>query len=396
MAEYLRVILYSIFIIFIQLGAAAETPLPALLVAQNGEKVSTPEQWKNRRAEILEIFRSQVYGRNAVERPEKLSFKVTETDPKALDGKATRKAVTISYSGAGGAGPTESGAIHLVLFVPNERAKPAPAFVLLCNREAENIDPTRAKKSPFWPAEQIVARGYAAAAFLVADVDVDKDDGFKDGVHGIFDPKDKPRGPDAWGTIAAWAWGGSRVMDYFETDADIDAKRVAVIGHSRGGKTALWCGATDERFAMAISNCSGCTGAAIARNKKGEHIKDINKSFPHWFCTNYKNYNGKDDELPFDQHMLIALLAPRPVCVASATLDTWADPDNEFRACVEASPAWTLFGKKGVDAEKIPAPESPVEQGMIGYHLRTGKHDLTEYDWKCYMDFADKRLRAKE
>lgn len=368
--------------------SAAETPLPELLKMQNGETVSTPEQWKSRRAELLEIFRSQVFGRNAVERPEKLSFKVTETDAKAMEGKATRKAVTISYSGQGG-----EGAIHLVLFVPNDRTKPAPAFVLLCNRPAENIDPTREKKSPFWPAEQIVARGYAAAAFLVADVDPDKDDGFKNGVHGIFDPKDKPRGPDAWGTIAAWAWGGSRVMDYFETDGDIDAKRVAVIGHSRGGKTALWCGASDERFAMAVSNDSGCTGAAIARHKKGEHIQQINKAFPHWFCANYKKYNGKDDELPFDFHMLIALLAPRPVCVASATLDTWADPDNEFLACVEASPAWELFGKKGVVAAKIPAPEAPVEEGQIGYHLRTGKHDLTEYDWKCYMDFADKTFK---
>jgi hypothetical protein len=367
---------------------SAETPLPELLKMQSGEKVSTPEQWKARRGELLEVFRSQVYGRNAVERPESLKFKVTETDPKAMDGKATRKAVTISYAGAGG-----EGTIHLVLFVPNERTKPAPAFVLLCNRPAENIDPTREKKSAFWPAEQIVARGYAAAAFLVADVDEDKDDNFKGGVHGIFDPKDKARGPDAWGTIAAWAWGGSRVMDYFETDGDIDAKRVAMIGHSRGGKTALWCGASDERFAMAVSNDSGCTGAAIAKGKKGERIEKINASFPHWFCSNYKNYNGKDDELPFDQHMLVALMAPRPVCVASATLDTWAHPEHEFLACVEASPAWELFGKKGVVATKFPEPESPIEEGMIGYHLRTGKHDLNEYDWKCYLDFADKRLK---
>lgn len=388
-------------------AGAGELNLPELLRMQNGEAVSTPQAWARRRAEILELFRQNVYGRAPVGRPElfpslpggegrvrgAMSFQMTESDPKALDGKATRKQVTINYSGPGGAG-----AIRLLLFVPNERAGPVPAFVLLCNRGAENIDPTRAKKSPFWPAELIVSRGYAAAAFLVADVDPDSDDGFKNGVHGIFDAKDQPRPPDAWATIAGWAWGGSRAMDYFETDKDIDAARVAVIGHSRGGKTALWCGAQDERFALAISNDSGCTGAAIARNKQGERIKDINTKFPHWFCENYKKFNGKEDDLPLDQHMLIALMAPRPVCVGSASLDTWADPGNEFLACVHASPAWQLFGLKGLAAEnaKMPAAEQPIQDGTIAYHLRTGKHDLIEYDWRVYLDFADKRLRGEK
>jgi hypothetical protein len=378
-----------IILLLVASAHAAELKLPELLVMQNGEKVTTAEQWPKRRAELLELLRTNEYGRAPVGRPESLSFTTTNTEPKAMDGKATLKQIKIAYKGPGG-----EGAINLVLFVPNDAPKPAPAFVLICNRPPEkNIDPTRVEKSPFWPAEQVIARGYAVAAFFNGDVDADKHDGFKDGVHGIFDKKDQPRAPDAWATIAAWAWGASRTMDYFETDKDIDTKRVAVIGHSRGGKTALWCGAEDERFALAISNDSGCSGAAIARNKKGERVEKINTAFPHWFCENYKKWNGKEDEMPFDQHMLVALMAPRLVCVASATEDTWAHPENEFLACVHASPAWELFKLKGIGTDKFPAPESPINDGKVGYHLRTGKHDLTEYDWKCYMDFADKHLK---
>ena len=190
-----------------------------------------------------------------------------------MGGKATLKRIEIHFSGPGG-----KGMIELALFIPNNAPGPAPGFLLICNRDRDQIDPTRQVKSPFWPAERIVDRGYVAASFHNSDLDPDTFDGFKDGVHGIFDPTNSKRAPDAWGTIAAWAWGASRVMDYFETDQDIDEKHIGVVGHSRGGKTALWCGAEDERFALTISNNSGCTGAALARNKKGERIKKINKT----------------------------------------------------------------------------------------------------------------------
>ena len=368
-----------------QASIGADLKLPDVLLSTNGTRITQPEAWRTaRRAQVLELFRDHVYGRMPVGKPESLKFEVTESATNAMEGKATRKQVRIGYHGPGG-----TGAIRLVLFVPNERSGPAPAFLLICNRSITNIDASRQIRSDFWPAEQIVARGYAAAAFFNGDVVADKHDGFKSGVHAIFDPP-SGRQSNSWGTIAAWAWGASRVMDYLETDQSIDARRVAVVGHSRGGKTALWAGAEDERFTFVVSNDSGSTGAAVSRNKKGEQIANINKGFPHWFCDNYKRYNGREDALPVDQHMLIALMAPRLVYVASAAEDTWADPANEFLATVQASPVYELFGLKGVAGEKFPPLDSPLHAGRIGYHVRSGKHNLTLYDWQQFMSFANR------
>lgn len=361
-------------------------PLPDPLVFASGQPVRTPQEWREkRRPELLELFRTHIYGRVPVRRPASLRFEVKGVTPGMMDGKATRKQIVINYEGPGG-----KGSMNLLLFVPSGARKPVPAFLLISNRGPENFDPARETKSPFWPAEEIIARGYAAAVFHVADVDPDKHDGFKNGVHGLFDRK---RADDSWGTIAAWAWGASRAMDYLETDTDIDARRVAAVGHSRGGKTSLWCGAEDERFALVVSNNSGSTGAAIARGKKGESIARINSAFPHWFNENYKKYGGRENELPVDQHELIALIAPRLVYVTSATEDTWADPESEFLACVKAGPVFTLLGGTGVGATTLPPPESPLQTGTIGYHLRTGKHGLGLYDWSRFMDFADRHWK---
>jgi pimeloyl-ACP methyl ester carboxylesterase len=358
--------------------------LPDPLTLSNGQKVETTQVWRDqRRPEILELFRTHVYGRAPVGRPASLKFETTTT-PAMMDGAATRRQVVISYEGRGG-----KGAINLTLFVPAKATKPVPCFVLICNRGRQNIDPTRAVKSEFWPAEQIVARGYAAAAFQVNDVAPDRKDSFTQGAHGIFDPPG-PRAADAWGTIAAWSWGASRVMDYLQTDNAIDAQRVAVVGHSRGGKAALWAGAEDERFSLVISNDSGNSGAAISRGKRGEKIKDINKTFPHWFAQNYKRYDERENELPLDQHMLVALMAPRLVYIASASADEWADPAAEFLSGVAATPVYQLFGLKGLTATEVPKPESPLHEGYIGHHIRKGNHNLTAYDWNLFMDFADK------
>ena len=365
----------------------AELDLPDPLSLQSGEKISEVSAWRERRRpEVLELFRTHVYGRTPVGRPDGMKFEVLDTLPDAMEGKAVRKQVKITLPGAAG-----KAAIRLLLFIPKNTTQPAPCFLFICNRGPDNIDPAREKKSPFWPAEEIVARGYAAATFHNADVAPDKPDAWTKGVHALYDTT--PRPPDAWGTIAAWAWGASRCMDYLVTDPAIDAARVAVVGHSRGGKTALWAGAEDSRFAMVVSNCSGSTGAAIARQKQGENIRRINTSFPHWFCDNYKRFNDREAELPVDQHMLAALSAPRPLYIASATGDPGAHPAHEFFAGVHASPVYRLFGLRGLAATEMPAPDAPSHEGKIGYHIRTGKHDLTVYDWSCFMDFADRHLR---
>ena len=371
-------------------AAACAADLPDVLKTVEGKPVTSAAEWEAvRRPEVLELFKTHVFGRNPVDRPSTLRFEPLEADKVMVDGKALRKRVNIRYSGPGG-----EGSIALTAFIP-KTATPAPAFVLICNRSsAANIDPERIEKSPFFPVEELVARGYAALAFYNGDVDPDEYDGFTNGVHGVFQPDPKVRTPDSWGTLAAWAWGASRVMDWIETEPLIDRTRVAVVGHSRGGKTALWCGANDTRYALTISNNSGCGGAKLNRMElpKSEGIARINKVFPHWFCDTFKKYGDNEAALPVDQHMLVALIAPRLAYVASASLDDWAGQPGEFRSCVLATPVWQLYGMKGLVGETFPAPDTPLQEGRVGYHLRTGKHDLSLYDWQRYMDFADRHM----
>jgi hypothetical protein len=342
--------------------------------------------WRaRRRPELLEAFRAHVYGR-VPGTPVETTFKVLREDPRAMGGAAVLREVEVRVRRGERSLP-----IRVVLFVPQGRPAPSPAFLLICNRGVENIDPTRAKKSPFWPAEEGIARGYAMAAFHNADVDPDVDDGFRDGAHGLLD--EGPRGPDAWGTIAAWAWGASRVLDYLVTDPDVAKDRIAVIGHSRGGKTALWAAAQDERFAMAVSNDSGCTGASLSRRRfpGKEQVARITTAFPHWFCRAYRDYGGREDELPVDQHQLLALIAPRALAVGSADQDLWADPRGEFLSCLAAQPAFRLLGRKGFEgAPAMPAVGGVLRGDGVQYHLRAGKHDLASADWERYWDFADR------
>ncbi len=360
--------------------------LPDVLTTSTKQKTTGKKQWeKLRRPELLELFTTQVFGRVPNTQFQK-TIKVVKVDPNAMNGAATLKLVDISISAN-----SKSLTIHLGLFTPNKVPKPVPAFLLICNRPApENIDFTRQKKSEFWPAEEVIARGYAVAAFYNDDVDPDKHDNFQNGIHGLLD---KNRTAESWGTLAAWAWGASRCLDYLVTDKDIAANKVAVIGHSRGAKTALWAGATDERFAMVCCNEAGCGGSSLARRKYGETVERINKAFPHWFCTNYKNYSNRENEMPVDMHELMALIAPRALYVAAASDDLWGDPKGQYLALYHSVPAYQLYSKNTRLPEAMPPLNTPVAGGKIAYHVRDGIHNLTLKDWNFYMDFADVMLK---
>jgi hypothetical protein len=353
-----------------------------------GPGVDTPAKWTARRRATLDLFRDNVYGRSPG-KPEGLRFEVVTEQATAMDGRATLKQVAVVSTGR-----ASEHRFTITLFLPNAAKGAVPLFLLLNNRPPANTDPTRQEKSGFWPAEEVIARGYGIAALQVSELAPDDRARFRDGVIRLFEGDGAaPRAANAWAGLAAWAWGASRAMDYFESDRRIDAKRIALVGHSRGGKAALWAGAEDERFAIVISNESGEGGAALSRRNFGETVARINESFPHWFAGRYKSFAGRERELPVDQHMLLALIAPRAVYVASADEDLWSDPRGEFLALAHSSPAFSLWGDPPIGPGEMPPLERPLVVGRRGYHVRGGTHNLTPYDWQRFMDFADRQWR---
>lgn len=395
----------------------AEVPaytLPDPLVDLAGKPVTDAATWLNhRRAEVLSLFEDHVYGRTP-KADVAVRFELLKSDDQAYNGRATRKQVRAHFAARG-----HEVAMDILIYLPNGVDGPAPLFVglnfngnhttthdpavpvnqnwmratkrdgVIDHRATEAARGTSAKR---WTIETALERGYGVATIYCGDLDPDIDDGFQNGIHPMFYREGQTQ-PDTneWGTIGAWVWGLSRAMDYFETDAAINHEQVALLGHSRLGKSSLWGGASDERFALVISNNSGCGGAALARRHFGETVLRINTSFPHWFNDAHQAYNENEEALPVDQHMLIALIAPRPVYIASATIDVWADPLGEFLAGKHAEPVYALFGKTGLTVEDQPVADHPVGD-HIGYHLRTGKHDVTGYDWEQYLNFADRHF----
>ncbi len=354
--------------------------IPEILISLSGEQITSTDMWeKYRRNEIYTLFENFVYG-VAPGCPRDMRFSVKNIERKH---NITQKKADIIFP---------SFKIIADIFIPTGNTKKLPAY-LLCMHQFEekscNID--EELDFEIAPILDIVKRGYAVVTMKTSQICPDTFTGEPYG-DGIFKWIDYPKRDNSWSIIAAWSWGLSRVMDYLQTDKDIDQTRIAVIGHSRSGKTALWAGASDKRFAMVVSNNSGCTGAAMTGGKKGEHVKDINDTF-HWFCENYIKYNDNEKLLPVDQHMLLALIAPRPLYVASSSLDEWADPDSELRSCRLASEVYELYGLDGVITPESIEENIPYHKGMIAYHRKTGEHSLTKQDWNLFLDFSDKHLK---
>ena len=417
--------------------------LPDPLQFSDGSKV-TKDNWPKRREEILELFKKNVYGTMPDPPPRNTRIKTSTTDYQEIelvdrsvkpevDGpapnrvKARIKEVTLFLTpgkkseATGDSYPVVRAKLLIVLPLKNsDQTTPCPMFLgynfkgnhsvdsspnislaTVWNKERKAVvanEKTRGQSSRRWPLAKLISKGYGLATLYYGDIDPDFDDGFKNGVHQLY-PELQDR-PDNWSSIGAWAWGLHRVMDYFESDPDISNEQVALIGHSRLGKTALWAGATDTRFRVVISNNSGCGGAALSRRRIGESVKRINTVFPHWFCKEHLKYNDNESECPVDQHMLIAMMAPRAVYVASAKEDRWADPRGEFLSCFHAQPVFNLVGDgdMGVKEMKMPEVNKPIGNGrrdLISYHIRTGKHDVTDFDWIQYLNFASWHLTGR-
>ncbi len=386
-------------------------PLPNSLLSNEHLTIDESGEWEElRREELLELFRSHVYGR-VPQAGVSIEFELLYQNNKALGGSAIMKEVEVRVS----KGDRELD-FNMLIFLPSESSEAVPLFLGLnfngnhtihpCEeigipdswvpnkpgigvKENRAVEESRGSSASRWPVEMILNRGYGVATIYCGDIDPDFDDGFKNGIQGLMQEKTEARGPDSWGTIAAWAWGLSRAMDFFETDPAIDHKRVAVIGHSRLGKTSLWAGAQDERFAMVVSNNSGCGGAALSRRPFGERVSAINNTFPHWFASKFHEYNDNEAACPVDQHMLLSLVAPRPVYVASASEDEWADPRGEYLSLLSSSDVYKLYGEEVLSGLQSPEADQPRWMGKQAYHLRSGKHDITAYDWEQYLAFAD-------
>ena len=383
--------------------------LPDPLLMSNGEHVTDKKQWvKKRRPELKALFEHYMYG-VMPPAPAGMKCSVERVDRTLFDGKATEKQITITL------GTNDAPQLHLLLVVPNQRTRPAPVFVgpNFYGNHAVLTDPNvplptgwmpaggpgvqnnratdagRGKQVDVWAIEQSIDRGYAVATFYNGDVEPDRPDA-TEGIRAYFR---KARKKYDWGAIAAWAWGVSRAVDYLVTDKSIDPKEIAVVGHSRNGKAALVAAAFDERITLAIPLQAGCGGTAPSRGKVGETVKQINDHFPHWFNDEFKKFNEQPDRLPFDQHSLIALCAPRPVLLSNATEDTWANPPGQFEMLQAAEPVYRLLQAGGLDATQMPEPGKLVD-GTLGYYIRPGKHSMTKDDWKIFLDFADKHFGA--
>lgn len=380
--------------------------LPELMVCNDGSKVSSITQWEQkRRPEILQLFASEMYGETPSEHIA-VNYNLISENKTALNGKATSKQVRFTFSNNG----KEIEAI-LLLFIPNNLEEKVPVFVTnnFKGNHSTSLDSTimyppnfhlvkvpnhpdweRGIQKNRWPFEKIVESGYAVATMCYHDIFPDKPELKEYSIVSLFSDYDpESKATDEWQAIGAWAWGFSRIVDYvIAEEKKIDSQKIAIMGHSRQGKAALWAGAQDQRFKVVILNNSGAGGAALSKRIHGETVAQVSSIQPPWFCPAFNVYRDNESALPFDQHQLIALMAPRKTYVASAEEDDWADPFGEFLSAYHAAPIYDLYGLKGLETDTMPGIHQPIMHD-IGYHIRSGKHNVTDYDWECFINFAN-------
>lgn len=394
--------------------------LPDALKLDNGKPVRDAKTWnEKRRPEIVSLFETQQYG-IAPGRPADESFEVTDKGTPAFNGKAIRRQVTIHLS-KDASWPE----IHLVVYLPAAAKKPVPVFLNISFSPVQSAvsDPgitpqmvwdLRTNKKVMPPAvsaifsiggipiEKFMDAGTGVATFDYGDVDPDSLAGFPNGIRAKYmktgQTGEADRAPDAWGAISAWAWGLSRVEDYFETDKGIDAKRVAIHGVSRLGKTVMWAGAHDQRFAAVIASCSGEGGAALSRRDYGETIAHLMAPtrYPYQFAANYAKYGGFPDTVPMDANLLVALIAPRPLLLQTGSTDNWSDPKGEFLAALAAGPVYKLLGKQDLDTDVWPAAKTPIFSNGINYYMHEGGHGMVPSDWEIYIQFLKTNLHPEQ
>ena len=366
--------------------------LPELLVLQNGKPVRDAKTWlKKRRPEILRLYETQIYGR-VPKRAPSVRFHVAETDTNALDGTAVLKQI-VGQLGSGPDAPT----VHVRLYLPPNSSRPVPVLLHLVffgaapppsTSESTN-NAARPRFSELGPIPDILARGFSYATVRYTEFEGDSATNNLSRARKLALARGQGQpAADEWGTISAWAWGASRVIDYFETDKAVNAKRIAVVGHSRLGKTVLWLGAQDPRVSLVFSSCSGEMGASLARRDYGETVDDMAANFPWQFAGNFQKYAGHWNDLPVDTHMLIALNAPHPVFITGGTQDQWADPRGEFLAEVAAGPVYRLLGKQDLGTTEFPNPDTPLLTGDLAFNYHTGRHAIMPDEWKEFLDFA--------
>jgi hypothetical protein len=381
---------------------------------EDGAAVTTAKAWwDERRPQILRLFEENIYGKTPSNAQVPLRAHVVEEDDHALGGTAIREQIDLYFTVAG----SDGAKMRLLVYLPvhARRRVPVilglnfdgnqavmddagiePSLVWVKSKETGRIErvaadaATRGSRVQQWQVQKILARGYGVATAYYGDLEPDFKGMSLDSVRALFGDVEAPAG-DSWGAIGAWAWGLSRAVDYLETDRRVDGKRIAVTGHSRLGKAADWAAAQDVRIAALLSTESGKGGQSIQRRGLGESVYHLEHSFPYWFCPNYARWVGKDQAIPADGNLLLSLIAPRPLYVASAEGDEWSDPKGEFLSAVSASRVYALLRVRGLPSDTMPAVDAPLDEAgyQVAYHVRSGKHDVTAFDWDQYLNFLD-------